>query len=59
MKLPKVREADGTRTAAWCDRCGEEIYEGTDFYRVNGETVCEDCLCDYARELLALYRQKA
>lgn len=40
---------------ACCDRCGGEIYEGEGYYCINGEVVCEDCLADYARSLLAPY----
>lgn len=29
---------------AWCDRCLGEIYEGEDYYRIEGRTICVDCL---------------
>ena len=37
---------------ACCDQCGGEIYTGEEYYRINGENVCEDCFCDFARTLL-------
>ena len=37
---------------ACCDQCGGEIYCGEEYYRINGENVCEDCFCDFARILL-------
>lgn len=41
---------DGVCTC--CDQCGGEICCGEEYYRINGENVCEDCFCDYARFLL-------
>mgnify|MGYP003593150123 CR=1 FL=1 len=41
------------RTAAECDLCGGEIYRGRRYYRINGQTVCPDCLADYARAVFA------
>ena len=37
---------------ACCDQCGGEFYCGEEYYRINGENVCEDCFVDYARVLL-------
>lgn len=42
--------------AAECDICGFEIYRGETCYRVNGETICEDCLGEFAVRLLAPFR---
>ena len=41
------------RTAAECDLCGGEIYRGRRYYCINGQTVCPDCLADYARAVFA------
>ena len=38
------------RTVFICSECGEMIYEGDWFYRVLGETYCEDCM-DSLKEL--------
>ena len=35
-----------------CDRCGEEIYDGEEYYRVDGQIICTDCVAEYARRLL-------
>ena len=36
-----------------CDLCGGEIYQGQAYYRINGRTVCRDCLADYAESYFA------
>lgn len=58
MRFPLQRENDGSAVRALCDLCGGEIYWGEAFYRVDGETVCEDCVGDYARRILAPFREE-
>lgn len=29
-----------------CDQCGDPIYEGDDFYELNDEKWCEECVRD-------------
>ena len=41
MRFPRIYEEDGCCTAAECDLCG------------GGQTVCPDCLADYARAVFA------
>lgn len=41
----------------YCDQCGREIYDGEDVYDIDGHTIHEDCLLDYAREHLAVRRE--
>ena len=48
-------DMDGKVTAE-CDLCGKEIYEGEEYYRINGESVCSDCLETYAIRLLTPFR---
>ena len=45
------RPADPQRAlcAVHCSLCGAELYDGEEFYAVNGLAVCEDCLPDFAR----------
>lgn len=38
--------------AACCDMCGGEIYKGEEYYQINGESVCDDCVERYARSVL-------
>lgn len=33
---------------ALCDMCGGEIYSDELYYRIDGDSVCPDCLEDYA-----------
>lgn len=33
-----------------CSICGAEIYEGDDYYEVNDEAFCEDCMVDTFRK---------
>ena len=53
MRFPRIYEEDGCCTAAVCDLCGGEIYQGQAYYRINGRTVCRDCLADYAESYFA------
>ena len=39
-----------------CSLCGGELYDGDEFYAVNGAAVCEDCLADFAREEYRSFR---
>ena len=45
---PPRREDEGT--AAYCTQCKGEIYEGEDYYRVDGRAVCADCLGRFAED---------
>ena len=58
MRFPILREADGRAVRAICDLCGGEIYDEEPFYRVDGENVCNDCVGDYARRVLAPFREE-
>ena len=40
-----------------CSLCGGEITRGAPYWDLNGESVCEDCLPEFARLELAPYRQ--
>ncbi len=31
-----------------CGRCDGEIYEGAEYYQINGECVCRECLEEFA-----------
>lgn len=49
-------EPDEPRVCFQCDDCGEDIYEGDDFYEVDNETnYCEDCMHDRKKE--AIYHE--
>ena len=43
---------------AECDICGFEIYRGEGYYCVNGESICEDCLREFAARFLAPFRRE-
>ncbi len=53
MRFCTVREEDATRQCAQCALCADAIYEGEEFYRINGEAICCSCLEDYARAAFA------
>ncbi|MDO4810744.1 MAG: hypothetical protein Q3985_02245 [Eubacteriales bacterium] len=57
MRFPLLCEEDGSSVCAVCDICGSEIYRDEAFYRLNGETVCDDCVGDYARLFFAPFRE--
>lgn len=44
---------------ATCDHCGGEIYEGEEFYDIDGEFIHEDCLHDWARFMFTINKRTA
>ena len=55
MRLPVIREDDGSVAMLECELCGSTLYRGETYYRVNGEVFCPGCLEDYARLYLEPY----
>lgn len=43
----------------YCDMCGGEIYKGEEFYDIENQCICEDCLHDFADEYFESYRREA
>lgn len=39
-----------------CDRCDGEIYEGAEYYQINGQCVCRECLEEFAGHWFAPFR---
>lgn len=33
----------------YCDKCGDGIYEGDAYYKIDGNNVCDNCLENYRR----------
>ena len=58
MPFRHVQPPDPQRAeaAAHCGRCGAALYDGDEFYAVNGCVVCEDCLPGFAREEYRSFR---
>ena len=48
----KMREREWIR----CDRCDGEIYEGSEYYQINGQCVCRECLEEFAGHWFAPFR---
>ena len=44
---------------ATCDHCGGEIYEGEEYYYIDGQYICEDCLSDFAEKYFADCKEEA
>ena len=44
---------------ARCDRCDGEIYGGAEYWQINGECVCRECLEEFAGHWFAPFRQVA
>jgi len=44
-------EPDADKIFGMCDHCGQEIYEGEEYYDIEGDRIHEDCLRDYCREV--------
>lgn len=38
-----------------CDLCGNEIYEGDEYWLINGECHCEDCKDEYINSCKCYY----
>ena len=47
------------RVYALCDHCNGEIYEGEDFYCIDGDRIHSDCFDAYCRELYADCKMEA
>lgn len=45
---PRCPNAPGPKPVFVCSGCGQDIYEGEDYWDVLGEQFCEDCI-DQAR----------
>ena len=56
MRFPIIKEEDAAAVNAVCHLCGNEIYMDEPYYFRDGETICEDCLEDYAQLCLAPFR---
>jgi hypothetical protein len=51
--MVSMAEPDEERVCFQCDDCGEDIYEGDDFYEVDNETnYCMDCMNDRKKEAI-------
>ena len=49
-------DAQQARPVVCCALCGRALYESDEFYAVNGLTVCEGCLAEFAREAYRPFR---
>lgn len=42
---PRCPNADLPKVVLTCDKCGEDIYEGDEYYEdIDGECICESCM---------------
>ena len=55
MRFCTVKEADGTAERSLCQLCGNTIYRGESYYRLNGQSFCTDCLEAFAQAYFAPY----
>ena len=53
MRFARTREDDGTMQVGECELCGGEIGHGSEYYLINGQVFCEDCLMEYAKQYFA------
>lgn len=54
-RLP-LADSQEEPAAAYCRYCRGEIYEGEEYYCVDGGAICENCLDALARDCFRLYR---
>ena len=54
-KLPPM-DRQQQPPAAWCRYCRGEMYEGEDYYRIDGQAVCTDCLPRLAEDYFGACR---
>lgn len=40
-------EPDDEQPVMFCGNCNGDLYEGDTIYKIDGDTVCEECLADY------------
>ena len=54
----RTKEERNMEEKEWvrCDRCDGEIYEGAEYYQINGECVCRECLEEFAGHWFAPFR---
>lgn len=55
MRFCNIREEDGTVPAAECRLCGDTIYQGEEYYHINGEDICCGCLERFAAGAFGRY----
>ena len=58
MRFPVLYEEDGSVVMGECCLCGDELYMGQQCYHINGQTICEDCLADYARQYFKSFARR-
>lgn len=60
-EVEKQKGGPDMEERAWgrCDRCDGEIYEGAEYYQINGECVCRECLEEFAGHWFAPFRMIA
>ena len=46
---PRCPNADGPEVFGECDGCGNEIYDGDEYYEIDGKIYCEDCIIDFRK----------
>ncbi|PRR70887.1 hypothetical protein [Clostridium thermopalmarium] len=46
-------ESEMAKVVDTCSECGCNIYEGDEYYDINGLILCQNCLSDYKREAQA------
>lgn len=42
-------EAPIAKIFTYCDVCGEPIYVGDDYYKIDGKDICDDCINDFRK----------
>lgn len=57
-EVEKQKGGSDMEERAWvrCDRCDGEVYEGAEYYQINGECVCRECLEEFAGHWFAPFR---
>ncbi len=49
LRMEKYGELNPEEAIYTCDICGEEIYEGDDYYSIEGDYICTSCIDDFRK----------
>ena len=49
LQMERYGELNPKEAVCTCDMCGEDIYEGEDYYQINNDNICKFCINDFRK----------